>query len=174
MRSSLHEPRVLSQALLYDRETGIIYWKIDRKCGNGRLIVKAGDKAGCEVRKGRSVYVRIRVFGVSYYGHQVAWALENGEWADTDIDHMDGNGLNNRISNLRLATRSQNSCNSRVRVDNKSGFKGVCWDKSQGRWRAVIRHQGILINLGAFVMKDDAVKSYAEAAKKFQGEFRRQ
>jgi hypothetical protein len=58
--------------------------------------------------------------------------------AGVEVDHINGNGLDNRRSNLRLATKSQNMQNMRLSRINTSGFKGVCWDKDRGKWRAHI------------------------------------
>ncbi len=63
-------------------------------------------------------------------------------------DHINRNGLDNRRCNLRLATASQNGCNTGKRKDNTSGYKGVCWDHK--KWRAYIRVNGKRIHLGLF------------------------
>jgi HNH endonuclease len=86
------------------------------------------------------------------------------------IDHIDGNGLNNCSSNLRLANRAENGRN-RVRLDknNKSGFRGVC--KFRGLWRAYIHVAGKSIHLGTYETKEEAAMVFDEAAKKYFGTF---
>jgi hypothetical protein len=87
------------------------------------------------------------------------------------IDHIDGNGLNNSRSNLRLATDSQNKANRGPQRDNTSGYKGVTWDKGRRRWHAQIKQQYRNIFLGRFTDIVDAAKAYNEAALKYYGEF---
>jgi hypothetical protein len=88
-------------------------------------------------------------------------------------DHKDCDGLNNQRHNLRKASRADNKRNTRKRTDNTSGFKGVCWDKQNNKWRAMIRVGGKLLNLGRYQSAEDAQSVYWEAAKKFHGEFAR-
>lgn len=87
------------------------------------------------------------------------------------IDHKDRNGLNNTRANLRIATQSQNSANSKVRSTNKLGVKGVY--QQDGRYRANITVNGKRHDLGMFVTLEEARAAYMEAAKKYFGEFAR-
>lgn len=89
------------------------------------------------------------------------------------VDHVSGNGLDNRRSNLRLATASQNRCNTGLRSNNTSGIKGVTWDKYNRKWRAQIRWLGKVQYLGCYADKAEAQAAYAVASEKFHGEFRR-
>lgn len=89
------------------------------------------------------------------------------------IDHRDGDGLNNRRRNLRPATSHQNQCNQPRRKDNTSGFKGVFWDKNKSKWRARIWFRGLNQSLGYFEDPTVAAKAYDEAARRFHGEFAR-
>jgi hypothetical protein len=95
-----------------------------------------------------------------------------------DTDHRDGDGLNNRRSNLRPATRSQNVANAPKsrRRDGRawtSQFKGVCWNRAEGRWQASIRVNGRLRFLGRYDDEVAAARAYNVAALKFRGEFAR-
>lgn len=90
-----------------------------------------------------------------------------------EVDHIDGNGLNNQKSNLRLCTHSQNVMNRKLNKNNKSGIKGVDFHAASRKWRARIRTKTKLIHLGCFLEKEDAVKAYEEAARKYHGEFSR-
>ena len=89
------------------------------------------------------------------------------------IDHQDGNGLNNRRNNLRLATSSQNNCNSRIRIDNTSGLKGIFLVKKTGKWRARITVNKKENHLGYFLSKKEAYAAYCAASDKYHGEFGR-
>jgi hypothetical protein len=85
-------------------------------------------------------------------------------------DHRNGNGLDNRRSNLREATQSQNLCNRRPRVG-ASGFKGVTWFERLGKWKAQCSKAGKHHNLGYFVDVEDAARAYDDAARRLHGEF---
>jgi hypothetical protein len=90
-----------------------------------------------------------------------------------EVDHIDGNGLNNRRGNLRLVTSSENKWNQKIRVDNKSGVKGVCWISSAGKWRAQIARGGKKISLGHFESIEDAAAAYAKASVELHGQYGR-
>jgi len=85
----------------------------------------------------------------------------------SQVDHIDGNGLNNTRANLRFATHSQNCQNQRVRKDSKSGVRGVSWDNANGKWRAQLQVAGKDINLGrhATLAEAAAVVSRARALR---------
>lgn len=86
-------------------------------------------------------------------------------------DHINRNRLDNRRCNLRKATRSQNTANSKIPSTNSSGYKGVYYRKEQRRWRASIRVNQKLISLGQFGSPEDAAKAYNDAAVNYFGEF---
>jgi hypothetical protein len=87
------------------------------------------------------------------------------------IDHIDGNTLNNQKDNLRICTHAQNIRNSKININNTSGFKGVYWNKQSAKWYAFIRFNNKRIHLGVFFKLKDAAKSYNEGALKYHGEF---
>ena len=90
-----------------------------------------------------------------------------------EIDHRNGNGLDNRRENLRRATRSQNIANSKLHLDNTSGTKGVYWDKATQKWRAQIGFNYRVIQLGRFADKKEAIRARREAQQAMFGEFAR-
>ncbi|HEU4344816.1 MAG TPA: HNH endonuclease [Candidatus Binatia bacterium] len=88
-----------------------------------------------------------------------------------EVDHINGDGLDCRKTNLRLATRSQNQHNKTKYKRNKSGFKGVCWHRASDRWLAQIRVDAKNIYLGVFATPEEAARAYDVAAQKHHGEF---
>lgn len=93
--------------------------------------------------------------------------------AGSEVDHRDGDTLNNRRRNLRLASSLQNARNRRVQQNSKSRVKGVVLVKSTGRWRATITDHGKQIHLGYFKTKQAAGRAYAGAAQQMFGAFAR-
>jgi hypothetical protein len=89
------------------------------------------------------------------------------------IDHINDDGLDNRRSNLRIATYSQNAQNQRKRVNNTSGYIGVSWDKAQRKWRSQIKINQKQKKLGRFDNIHEAYEAYRQAAKEHFGEFAR-
>ena len=96
-----------------------------------------------------------------------------GEPKGFEVDHRDGNGLNNRRDNLRVATGQQNRQNTRTRCDNSSGFKGVAWHKNRGKWLAHIGVGGRRLHLGYFETPEDAHAAYCNASTRLHGDFGR-
>lgn len=87
-----------------------------------------------------------------------------------DVDHINGDKLDNRRTNLRVCTRAQNSWNQKLRKDNTSGYKGVQWSKADNRWKAQITCHYRPHHLGYFLQLRDAVIAYNTAATKLFGE----
>ena len=122
----------------------------------------------------RAVYAVTKIRLVN--GKQgVLWLhrLIMGDPAEFNVDHIDGNGLYNCRSNLRLATASQNKFNSRRSTNNTSGFKGVSWHPGNAKWRAYISFEGKKHHLGYYDTPDTAHSAYAVASAKLHGEFGR-
>ena len=87
------------------------------------------------------------------------------------VDHINGDQLDNRKQNLRICTPSQNQHNKPKNRNNTSGFKGVTWSKSCNKWQSAICVNGKMIFLGVFSEKIDAYYAYCEASKKYHGDF---
>ena len=128
----------------------------------------AGSSAGTPNWSGH-LYVEIdrRTYAV----HRVVWLYLYGAWPSSQIDHINGKRDDNCIANLRLATPSENQCNSKRRSDNKSGLKGVCFRKDNGRWAAQITFDGQQRHLGLFATREEAYAARLAAVEKFHGEF---
>jgi hypothetical protein len=89
----------------------------------------------------------------------------------TPVDHINGNGLDNRRLNLRPATYSQNACNRRLSTRSTSGYKGVCFHKGLGKWWARIMLEGTRLDLGYYTDPIDAAIAYNAAALELHGAF---
>ena len=149
----------VSELLHYDEETGKIYWKV-RPSKN----VHIGDEAGSLKRSGRNTYRYIQIDRKKYLAHRIAWLLYYENWPQNQIDHLDGNGLNNTPENMREATNQDNAKNQRMRNNNSSGVTGVCWKKARGKWHAQINIDGKRKSLGYFADFDEAAETYRKAA----------
>lgn len=90
-----------------------------------------------------------------------------------DVDHINGDGLDNRKANLRLATASENLRNSKISSRNTSGVKGISWDAPRGKWAAEIRADGMRHKLGRFADKTEAIRVVQEARINLHGAFAR-
>ena len=102
--------------------------------------------------------------------HRLAWFIYYGE-LPTIIDHIDGNRLNNSISNLRVCSSRENNLNKTRKSNTKSGRKGVSWYKRDSKWEVRIKHKNKNLHLGLFDDIDEASKVYEEKAKELHGEF---
>lgn len=154
----------LRELLSYDPETGHFHWS------KPRPFCSAGKYAGGLTPYG---YVRINVEGRPYQAHRLAWFYVYGRWPLREIDHINGIRSDNRLSNLREATPSQNQANKGMRKDNTSGAKGVTWDKSRGKWLAAIHVNGKRQGLGRYQTIGEAAAAYEAAAEINFGEFSR-
>lgn len=113
----------------------------------------------------KSFYAKSSIGGCGVRLHRYLLSPPDGY----TVDHKSGNTLDNRRSNLRLATHAQQAYNRKIRSDNKSGVKGVCL--FNGKWRANIKVGGKTIDLGSHDSIDDAGKAYANAASHHFGDF---
>jgi len=105
-------------------------------------------------------YCRIRYNNYQLMYHRVLWTLTNGSILDESlsIDHIDGNKLNNSISNLRLVPQRTN-CQNREAYRLK-GKVGYCWDKRRGKWVTQIQLKGRSIFIGRYILETDAAEAY--------------
>ena len=147
----------LKTILSYCPETGVFTWLVTRRSHAGK--VKPGAIATNVSVHG---YARIGIDGERYPAHRLAWLYVYGRWPTKQIDHINRNRLDNRIVNLREATDAENRQNMSLSVTNKSGVKGVSWDKQRKKWYAKITHNYKQISLGMFDDIKDAANAYAE------------
>lgn len=144
----------------YNQETGELIWK-KRPDLTDRWNNKMPGKIAGTTTHGKIV---VRVNKRHYFAHRLIWAIVYGDWPINDIDHIDHDPTNNRISNLRQATRSENIHNRRRNKNNTSGFKGVVFDKRRQKWRSEIMISGKRRFLGYFGSPEDAHKAYILSA----------
>lgn len=124
----------------------------------------AGKEAGVLTHQG---YRRIAFDGVSIATSHIAWMLAHGEWPSSFLDHINGDRSDNRPANLRVVVAQENARNQKARYDNTSGVVGVCWCKRKRKWVARITVNYHHKNLGAFLMKKDAIACRKAAEKKY-------
>lgn len=126
-----------------------------------------------EFRKGqfRAVAATSRKNGrKSIYMHRLLMGITD---SSIQVDHIDGDMLNNVLSNLRVATNQQNKYNTKKPSNNSSGFKGVSFSKCANKWHAYISAENKRFHLGLFLTPEEAHAAYCSAAKKLHGEFAR-
>lgn len=147
----------LKEVLAYDPETGIFRWTVTRN-----NYVRKDQIAGAINHQG---YVVIKVDGVSYQAHRLAWLFVKGKWPEGVLDHIDHCESNNSIGNLRDIPNEENYKNRRRRSDNRSGIAGVMFHN--GKWQARIVFEGKRISLGHFDRISDAARARHIAKSKF-------
>lgn len=154
---------------LHSRKYPDLYTLVDKE--DADLVRRYRWFANPSGRNG-DLYVRGRIYddGGKYVSlHRLLMQPSQRE----EVDHINGNTLDNRRSNLRVCTPSQNRQNQRRRDDTISGFKGVALCRVTGRWKAQIKVDGRSFHLGMFKQARDAARAYDEAARERFGEFAR-
>lgn len=168
----LPTPDLLRQLLRYDAETGKLFWRerpltsfADKRCGNTWNARWAGNEALNYVDA--VGYASGRIHGNLFMAHRVIWAIESGEWPTLEIDHINGNRSDNRLSNLRQVSRAENAKNVATSTRNKSGRVGVHFAKREQRWLALIGSDRRSHFLGYFDDFEAAVAARAAAEIEF-------
>jgi hypothetical protein len=173
------EPALLRRLLTYDQNTGTLTWRkrsvdlfeneyrtrtAQHACNNwnsryaGKAAFATNNVMG---------YKRGMVLNKLHQAHRVIWAIVCDEWPAEDIDHINGVKDDNRISNLRSVTHSENQKNQAMYSNNSSGAVGVYWDNTSGKWLAEIKTNGKKKFLGRFKDKNDAIAVRRGAEKMF-------
>ena len=171
----------LRECFEYDPDTGLLRWKMRplhhfkssaARSDSHRCKVWnaawAGRPAGC---RRHDAYVVVRLDGALYLAHRVGWTIFYGRDPGPLIDHVDGAPQNNRLTNLRVATHSQNHFNERLSKNSTSGLKGAYWDRAQKRWYAHIWTDGKPRHIGYFATAAEAHAAWCAEAQKKRGEF---
>lgn len=147
----------LRAAVHYDPDTGH-FTRLVRTSNR----INAGDLAGSLTALG---YLRFFVCGRSYAAHRLAWLYMTGTWPHGEVDHINGDKVDNRFANLRVVSRSVNMQNQRrARVENKVGALGVSVQK--GRFRAQIQTPAGKVHIGMYGTQEEAHAAYVAAKRK--------
>ena len=155
----------LRSRVVYNPESGNFTWlhfKECRPCWNsrfeGKMALNAPHSNG---------YLFGAINNQKIFSHRAAWALVYGVWPDGEIDHINHDKKDNRISNLRLVNRSANARNLSKARNNKSGMTGVFKHAQTGIWQAQIRVNSKSIHLGSFNEIEDAIAARRSAENEY-------
>ena len=155
--------RGIEENISYDPNTGLFKYLTRKGRKNKDLVVTSKDSHG---------YIRVSYKGKRYLGHRVAFYLMKGYWPQEDVDHIDGDRLNNKWDNLREASRSQNLWNQKC-TRGSSKYKGVT--KHQKGWVAQCNPRKNFGSgyIGFFLSEQEAALAYNYRAKDLFGEYAR-
>lgn len=149
---------------LWRYDQGRLYWRV---VANRRL--KIGDEAGCVHGNG---YREVSIRGKTYGTHRVVFLMFHG-YLPEQVDHIDGNPLNNSVGNLRAATHILNGHNRKINVNNSSGVKNVSFCRADNKWKVTVMRGRKPHFFGGFDSLADAAAMAAQARRQLHGDFAR-
>ncbi|HCR3032587.1 TPA: HNH endonuclease [Escherichia coli] len=144
----------IRSALNYNQDSGVFTWAESRGSQSKGSIAGSVNSDG---------YIAIQVFGITYLAHRLAWLFVYNEMPPQEIDHINRRKTHNAISNLRLASRSQNTSNSSVRDDSESGVKGIRYRKDIGKYQCRLTIDGKRVCVGSYSTIEEAINARQEA-----------
>lgn len=159
-------PEYLRECLSYEAEAGQLTWlrrpEAHFHAGNKSPQHQAaiwnakfsGKRAFCNL--GSHGYLTGALSGKRMTAHRVAWAISHGAWPDGEIDHLNGDRTDNRLTNMRVVSRAENARNLKV---SSGEMRGVYWYGPTARWVAKIHHKGRMLHLGYFADRADAISA---------------
>ena len=154
----------LHEVFLMSPDTGLVTWS-----ASPARCVKIGSIVGVKRPTG---HLFVQIDGKTIALHRIVWAMYYGSWPNGMIDHINRNPKDNRICNLRLASKSQNAANiSKLYANNKTGRKGVSFHKLTNKYRASISFNGKWHHIGLFETPELAHNAYILASLKYNGEY---
>lgn len=159
---------LLPELLDYDPETGVLTWK---ERGPEWFKSDARAKAWNAQYAGKPAFTSAHNAGYwhgailrrSYLAHRVCWAIATGSWPSVDLDHINGNRADNRITNLREASAAENGQNKAASRGATSSYVGVSWHTLSSKWRAQIKIKGRSLFIGLFDTEEEAFAAYCAA-----------
>lgn len=160
----------LRRILVYHPETGLFVWRARSDRDHSWNMQRVGETAGAKSGKG---YLYINLETKLHLAHRLAWLYMTGAFPAGHIDHINGDKMDNRWANLRLATAAQNGANVGLRSTNKSGVKGISWDARHKCWYAKITINLKQINLGYFKTLEEATAARRLAEAEHHGDYAR-
>lgn len=172
----------LREILNYCPETGVLTWKLrpahmfssrgstPREAVAHSWNLKNAGKRAFIALNGNGYFQGV-AFGKKYCAHRVIWAIQFGEWPHDEVDHINGDRGDNRLSNLRAATHAENTRNRDYSTKNRWGSQGVCYRKDKAKWTATIILNGKRSWLGYHDTVEQAHQAYCEAAMRLHGPF---
>lgn len=167
MTKILPDIEYLRKIIVYDPDTGLLFWR-ERNSSMFREVTGRGRDHSANIwnsaNAGKEALRAINgqgykvgnIDGSMYRSHRVAYALHHGFDPVDQIDHINGDRKDNRISNLRMVTNSQNGKNQKLRKTNTSGYNGVSFCKIRKMWVARAVVDGVDCRIGYFAKKEDA------------------
>lgn len=164
---------ILKELIHYNPDTGIFTWKprsikwfSSVRMMNSWNSRCSNKKCGSIIKPDGKNYLRINFYQQSFYAHRLAFLYMTGKFPEDQVDHEDGDGLNNKWSNLRSVDNQENSKNHRKQSNNSSGYVGVGL-YSNGKYTASIYVDKKKKHLGYFHSLDSAIKVRKEAELKY-------
>lgn len=151
-KTKLVTHRELLEVLNYDPQSGLMSWKCPTR--------RHSQDIGSIHSNGRRY---ISIDRKAYGAHRLAWFYVTTAWPNGNVRPINGNYLDLRFENLAIETPSDTARHSKHKSNNTSGFRGVSWDKTRGRWIATIRESGAQRTLGRFATKQEAAAAYQAA-----------
>lgn len=149
----------------YNPATGDTNWKNSLLRSSMWNTKYAGKRVGCIITSQSGMqYWKTKIDGIPFLVHRVIWFYVTGEWPEDQIDHWNGNGLDNKWDNLRDASQAQNLANAKNLMRGIDPFPN-------GKWRAKITIDHKQIHLGMFDSKEEAFEVYKQALIDTHGEF---
>lgn len=162
---------ILKELLHYNPETGVFIWKersfkMFSHCKNPERICNSwntrysGKVAGYKRKNEKIHYNIINISNGKvklYAAHRLAFLYMTGKFPEDQVDHINGNGYDNKWNNLRSISNQENSKNVSISSLNTSGFTGVYWDKERKKWAVTISINNKTVSGGRFMNKEDAI-----------------
>jgi len=149
----------LRRLFAYDPQSGSIKWK------TGKQGIEAGAEFGSVKPSSKTAYRIGKVYRIRIAAHRLAWLLHYGSWPKGTIDHVNHNGLDNRVENLRDVDTIVNNKNASLRKNNTSGHVGISWDASDRKWTAQININKKRVYIGNFTTIEEAVQARRKASE---------